>query len=328
LRLQTDDGVEGVGIALSLGGGLTRALALALEELAERIVGDDATRIEQIATKLRRHAGPFASSGVFLSAISAIDCALWDIKGKSAGQPLWRLLGGVRQRVPAYASGQLHRGVRDADLPGAAERIISQGFKHVKLHLGLDGDPEAAREVERASLVRRALGPQVRLMADVNERWSVGAAIDIGRRLEGIGLYWLEEPTRGDDYDGLTRIAAALSTPVMAGENCWGVAPFRLMLEARSVDIVMIDLMHVGGITPWMKVAAMAEAFNVPVVSHIMPEFQAQLVAAAPNGLIVEHKAWTWRLFDGAPEFDQGEFVLSDRPGHGLSISKEFEKLT
>jgi L-alanine-DL-glutamate epimerase-like enolase superfamily enzyme len=328
LRVQTDDGLEGVGIAFSLGGHLTRPLALALEELAELIVGDDPTRIEDIAAKLRRYASTFASSGLFLSALSAIDCALWDIKGKSASQPLWRLLGGVRQRLPAYASGQLHRGVTDADLPGAAERIASKGFKHIKLHLGLDGDPEPAGEVERAALVRRVLGPHVSLIGDVNERWSVGRAIDIGRRLEEIGLYWLEDPTRGDDYDGLARIATALSTPVMAGESCWGVTPFRLMLEARSADIIMIDLMHVGGITGWMKVAAMAEAFNVPVVSHIMPEFQAQLVAAAPNGLIVEHKAWTWRLFDGVPEFDHGEFILSDRPGHGLSISREFEKLT
>ena len=296
--------------------------------MAELIVGEDPTRIEDIAAKLKLYASTFASSGVFLSALSAIDCALWDIKGKSAGQPLWRLLGGARQRVPAYASGQLHRGVADADLTRAAERIVSKGFKHVKLHLGLDNDPDPAREVERAALVRSAVGPHVRLMADANERWAVGRAIDIGRRLEEIGLYCLEDPTCGDDYAGLARIAAVLSTPVMAGESSWGVTPFRLMLESRSVDIVMIDLMHVGGITPWMKIAAMAEALSVPVVSHIMPEFQAQLVAAAPNGLVVEHKAWTWRLFEGVPELDRDEFVLSDRPGHGLSISREFEKLT
>ena len=328
LRMQTDDGIEGLGVAFSLGGGLTRSLALALEELAELTVGDDPTRIEAITGKLRRRAVTFASSGIFLSALSAIDCALWDIKAKSAGLPLWRLLGGMRQRVPAYASGQLHRGVADADVPAVANRLLAKGFKYVKLHLGLDGDPSPRRELERAALVRSAVGQQINLMADVNERWSVGQAIDIGRRLEEVGLYWLEDPTRGDDYDGLARISAALSTPIIAGENCWGVNPFRLMLESRSIAIVMIDIMRVGGITPWMKIAAMAEAFNVPVVSHIMPEFQAQLVAAAPNGLLVEHKAWTWPLFDGLPDFDRGDFVLSDRPGHGLSINREFETLT
>jgi L-alanine-DL-glutamate epimerase-like enolase superfamily enzyme len=114
----------------------------------------------------------------------------------------------------------------------------------------------------------------------------------------------------------------------MAGENNWGVTPFRQMLDSRSVAILMIDLMHVGGVTPWLKVAAMAEAFNVPVVSHIMPEFQAALVAAVPNGLIAEHKSWTWRLFEGVPDFAGGDFVLSDRPGHGLAFGKEFAPLT
>ena len=323
LSVRTDEGVEGIGIAFAFGG-LTRSLAAAVQELAELTIGEDPARIEDTTAKLRRHASTFATSGIFLTALSSIDCALWDIRGKAAGQPLWKLLGGCRRRVPGYASGQLHRGLSNDDLAGAAQRCLARGFRHIKFHLGLDGDASPAQEVERARLVRDAVGPHVRLGCDVNERWSVGKAIDIGRRLEEIGLFWLEDPTSGDDYAGLARITAALSTPVMAGENNWGVAPFRLMLEARSVDVLMIDLMHVGGITPWMKIAAMAEAFNVPVVSHIMPEFQAQLVAAIPNGLMAEHKAWTWRLFDGVPEFADGDFILSDRSGHGLAFSREF----
>jgi L-alanine-DL-glutamate epimerase-like enolase superfamily enzyme len=323
LCVRTDAGADGIGIAFAFGG-LTRPLAGVVQELAELTIGEDPARIEAVTAKLRNHAATFATSGMFLTALSAIDCALWDIRGKVAGQPLWQLLGGCRQRVPGYASGQLHRGLADADLAGAAERILARGFRYLKLHLGLDGDPSPAHELERARLVRGIVGPHMHLGCDINERWSVGRAIDVGRRLEEIGLCWLEDPTRGDDYAGLARIAAALSAPIMAGENSWGVTPFRLMLEARSVDLLMIDLMHVGGITPWLKIAAMAEAFNVPVVSHIMPEFQAQLVAAVPNGLMAEHKAWTWRLFDGVPEFAGGDFVLSDRPGHGLSFSREF----
>jgi L-alanine-DL-glutamate epimerase-like enolase superfamily enzyme len=326
LRLWTDAGVEGIGIAFVLGGGLIRPLAGVVEELAELTVGEDAARIEHVAARLRRHAGTLANSGMVLTALSAIDCALWDIRGKVAGQPLWKLLGGRRARVPAYASGLLHRGVADADLAGAAERGLARGFRTIKLHVGLDGDPSPERELSRARLVRDAIGPGVDLVCDVNERWPVGRAIDVGRGLQEVGLLWLEDPTAGDDYAGLARISAALSTPVMAGENNFGVTPFRLMLEARSVDIVMIDLMHVGGITPWLKVAAMAEAFNVPVVSHIMPEFQAALVAAVPNGLMAEHKSW--RLFDGVPDFEGGDFVLSDRPGHGLAFSREYADLT
>jgi L-alanine-DL-glutamate epimerase-like enolase superfamily enzyme len=327
LRVDTDAGIDGIGVAFTFGG-LTRALASVVAELADHIVGEDPARIGHIAAKLRRHAATLADSGLFLTALSAIDCALWDIRGKQAGEPLWKLLGGQRRRVPSYASGQLHRGVADADLADAAGRVLARGFRHLKLHVGLDDTTSPGRELERARLVRDAVGPLTNLMCDANERWPAGQAIDIGRRLEEIGLYWLEDPTRGDDYAGLARIAGALATPVIAGENAWGSTPFRLMLEAGSIDIVMIDLMHVGGVSGWMKVAAMAEAFNVPVVSHIMPEFQAHLVAAIPNGLLAECKSWTWRLFDGVPDLVDGDFVLSDRPGHGLSFSREFEPLT
>jgi L-alanine-DL-glutamate epimerase-like enolase superfamily enzyme len=120
----------------------------------------------------------------------------------------------------------------------------------------------------------------------------------------------------------MARIAAALTTPVMAGESNCGVAPFRVMLQACSADILMVDVLMAGGITPWLKIAGMAEAFNVPVVSHILPEIQAHLVAAVPNGLLAEYKSWIWELFDEVPGFERGEFVLSDRPGLGLSYSR------
>ena len=144
LSVRTDEGADGIGIAFAFGG-LTGALAKVVEELAELTIGEDPARIEAVTAKLRKHASTFATSGMFLTALSAIDCALWDIRGKIAGEPLWKLLGGFRQRVPTYASGQLHRGVSDADLVGAAERVLARGFRYVKLHLGLDGDPSAAR---------------------------------------------------------------------------------------------------------------------------------------------------------------------------------------
>jgi len=142
------------------------------------------------------------------------------------------------------------------------------------MQLGLPGVTSPAREVEQARLIREAVGPDMDLMCDINQRWRVEQAIDIGRRVEdaGVGLYWLEDVTAHDDYPGLARVAEALSTPVAGGEYLWGIVPFRHMLEARSVDIVMIDQVRSGGITPWLKIAGMAEAFNLPVVSHGVPE--------------------------------------------------------
>ena len=173
--------------------------------------------------------------------------------------------------------------------------------------------------------VREAIGPDIRLMCDINQRWRVEQAIDIGRRVEdaGVGLSWLEDVTTADDYPGLARVTAALSTPVTGGEYLWGIVPFRHMVEARSVDIVMIDLVRAGGVTPWLKIAGMAEAFNLPVVSHVIPEFHAQLIAAIPNGLTVEYMPWMLKLFDEPPAVEKGDMILPDKPGFGLTFAAE-----
>lgn len=323
LRLATCEGVEGLGICY-LYAGFSRALAVAAEEMAALVVGEDVMRLEAVHAKLARHAQTLQTSGIFLTALSAIDCALWDIRGKASGQPLWKLLGGRSNRCATYASGMLHRGLSDAQVVEEATRLAARGFRTIKLHLALDGRTSPEREVSRARAVKQAIGADVQLTCDINERWSVGRAIDMGHRLQEAGMHIIEDPTRFDDHEGQAAIRAALPTSIMAGENCWGAQPFREMMVRRSVDVVMIDLMHVGGITFWLKIAGMAEAFNLPVVSHIMPEFQAQLVAALPNGMMAEYKEWNWRLFEGCPVFEDGEIVLSDRPGHGLIISEEF----
>jgi len=209
----------------------------------------------------------------------------------------------------------------------AAGKLKEMGFREAKTQLALPGDTTPAKEVERAVKIREALGPDIKLMCDINQRWRPEQAIDIGKRVEdaGVGLFWLEDVTAHDDYAGIARVNAALATPICGGELVWGMVPFRHMIEMRSVDYVMIDLARVGGITPWLKVAGMAEAFNLPVVSHVIPEIHAHLVAAAPNGLTVEYMGWMLKLFDGAAEFDpgSGELALSDRPGLGLSFRED-----
>jgi len=163
-------------------------------------------------------------------------------------------------------------------------------------------------------------------MCDINQRWSVHQAIDIGHRLEDVHLYWLEDVTTHDDFAGLARVADALATPVAGGEYVYGIAPFRHMLEARSADIVMIDLLRVGGIANWLKVAGMAEAFNLPVVSHLFPEIHVHLVAAVPNGLTVEYMPWTLKLFEAAPHAVNGELTVPSEPGLGLVFDRDFLK--
>jgi L-alanine-DL-glutamate epimerase-like enolase superfamily enzyme len=325
VRLRTDSGLEGIGVTL-YGGKLTRSLHAAVEDLAALTVGEDPMRLEKIIARLRTGTGDACGpGGIFTLALSAIDTALWDLKGKALEQPLWKLLGGHRDRVPTYASGSLRRGLSDDQAQRAARILVQKGFREMKTQMALPGDPTPAEEVRRVRVVRDAIGPDIKLMCDINQRWRPEQAIDIGRRVEaaGVGLFWLEDVTAHDDYAGLARVTDALSTPVAGGEYVWGIVPFRHMIEARSVDIVMVDLARVGGVTQWMKVAGMAEAFNLPIVSHVMPEILVHMVAACPNGLTVEYMPWMLALYEETPAIDNGHLVLPDKPGLGLTFDEK-----
>src|ERR1700749_4621888 len=323
LRLRTDNGIEGIGVTF-YGGKMTGSLRLAVDELAALTVGEDPLRIERIVAKLRAGTGDSCGpGGIFTLALSAIDVALWDIKGKALDLPLWKLLGGHRDRVETYASGSLRRGLTHDQAQRAAQILVQKGFKEMKTQMALPGNPTPADELRRIRVVREAIGPDIKLMCDINQRWRPEQAIDIGSRIEDVGLFWLEDVTTADDYAGLARVTAALKTPIAGGEYVWGIVPFRHMIEARSVDIPMIDVCRACGGTQWMKVAGMAEAFNLPVVSHVMPEMLVHLVAACPNGLTVEYMPWMLCLYKETPTLEDGMLVLPDKPGLGLTFDEK-----
>ena len=238
---------------------------------------------------------------------------------------MWKLLGGGRDQIATYASGALRRGLKLDEALVAARRLREKGHRQTKMQLGLPGVTSPAREVEQARLIREAVGPDMDLMCDINQRWRPEQAIDIGKRVEeaGVGLYWLEDVTAHDDYPGLARVSAALATPVAGGEYLYGIVPFRHMLEARSVDIVMIDQVRSGGITPWLKIAGMAEAFNLPVVSHGVPDIHVHLVGAVPNGLTVEYMPRLFHLWEDVPVPQNGLLAMPSKPGLGLNFSQD-----
>jgi L-alanine-DL-glutamate epimerase-like enolase superfamily enzyme len=323
LRLRTDNGIEGIGVTF-YGGKMTGSLRVAVEELAALTVGEDPLRIEKIVAKLRAGTGDSCGpGGIFTLALSAIDVALWDIKGKALDQPLWKLLGGHRDRVATYASGSLRRGLTDNQAQRAAQILVQKGFVEMKTQMALPGNPTPAEEVRRIRVVREAIGPDIKLMCDINQRWRPEQAIDIGSRIEDVGLFWLEDVTAADDYQGLARVTAALKTPIAGGEYLYGIDPFRQMIENRSVDIPMIDICRAGGVTQWMKIAGMAEAFNLPVVSHVMPEILCHMVAACPNGLTVEYMPWMLCLYEETPAIENGQIVLPTKPGLGLKFDEK-----
>jgi len=321
LRVATDAGIEGLGVTF-FGGALTAALKSAVDGLGSIAIGEDPMRVEAIAAKLRGAAGSAGPGGIYTLAAAAIDIALWDIKGKAFNLSVARLAGGCRDRVPAYASGALMRAFPLDHVVRAASTLVDKGFRQMKTQLALPGDTTPAREVERIRLTREAIGPDIDLMCDINQRWDVRQAIAIGSRLEEHRLYWLEDVVAADDYPGLASVAAALATPIAAGEYVYGKVPFRHMLEARSIDIVMIDVLRAGGITQWLKIAGMAEAFNLPVVNHLYPEVSVHLVAAVPNGLTVEYMPWSLRLFKEVPLPVKGELAVPQKPGLGLEFDE------
>ncbi len=322
LRMRTDNGIEGIGLTF-YGGAMTGSLRVAVDELAALTIGEDPLMIERIVRKLRAAAGDNCGpGGIFDLALAAIDIALWDIKGKFLNQPLYKLLGGYRDKVPTYASGSLRRGLSDSQAQRAAQILVQKGFTEMKTQMALPGNPTPAEECRRVRVVREAIGPDIKLMCDINQRWRPEQAIDIGSRIEDVGLFWLEDVTTANDYQGLARVTAALKTPIAGGEYLYGIAPFRQMMEAHSVDIIMVDIIRAGGVTQWMKIAGMAEAFNLPIVSHVMPEILVHLVAAAPNGLTVEYMPWMLALYEETPAIENGMLILPDKPGLGLTFDE------
>ena len=325
LTIETDAGIEGIGVSF-FGGALSATLKHAIDQLGELIVGEDPSHIESLTQKLRAAGASAGPGGILTLAIAGIDMALWDIKGKDSSRSLGAMLGGLRERVPTYASGALVRAYPLDHLVKAGQRLVEKGFKQMKTQLALPGDTTPNKEVERARVMREAVGPDIDLMCDINQRWAVHQAIDIGKRVEDVHFFWLEDVTIHDDFSGLARVADALITPLAGGECLYGITPFRHMIEAHSVDIVMIDLIRVGGISNWLKVAAMAEAFNLPVVSHLLPEIHVHLISAIPNGLTVEYMPWSFRLFAEVPVPVNGELAVPSKPGLGLEFSREIDR--
>ena len=321
IKINTEDGLTGIGYAGFVSSLMIKALKESVDALLQSIVGMDPRNVELINKHLRDLAGGGAPAGLVTRSVSAIDVALWDLKGKQSGEPVHRLLGGYRDTVPTYASGYLWRNYDLDKLESTSADLVSQGFKAMKFRMGAENS--ADKELARARVIRETVGDAVTLMVDINQGWDINTSISIGKELANYNLYWLEDPINHQDFEGMAKIADSLDTPIAAGEYHYGIEPFRTQLERRSIDIVMVDLLRVGGITQWMKVAHMAEAFNLPVVSHLATEVLVHCVAACPNGLTVEHMPWTFELFTTEPTVVDGELVLPSSPGLGIEFDED-----
>ena len=322
-ELHTADGLSGIGHTLTLNPEFTGSLTSMVCELAGLLIGEEVHQPEALLRKLLYPSNWVGPGGLLNIASAALDVALWDVRGKALGQPLWRLLGGASDRAPVYDSGSLLSS-DVGELAEYAQRSVETGYRAMKMRPAADRFGSTAAVRARVAAVREAIGPDIDLMYDVNQTWTPDRAIRMGRALAEYELTWIEDPTLMHDVAGQARVAAALDTPICSGEYHYDMPPLLRLLQAGAVDYLMVDLLRQGGITQFRKVAAMAEAFGVKIASHIVPEVYAHCIAAIPNGYYIEGMPWSEPLFDGLPTLEDGQLVLSERPGHGLSLKGDF----
>ena len=320
-RLVTEDGVEGIGYIVYPRRDLMRAIAEAARELAEHLVGANVLEPEAAWERLARRGDWVGPGGLLHCALAPLDIALWDAAGKTLGQPLARLLGGYRDRLPVYASDGLWYSLTPDELAASAAGHVARGFRAVKLRLGKEAEPGA--DVRRVAAVRAAVGPDVDIMADATESWSLARARRAGRALQDAGVAWLEDPVHHLDIAGLADLARRLDVPIAGGEHLYRLEAFRALLDARAVDVVILDLARVGGITPWRKIAALAQAHHVPVCGHVVPEIQVHLLASIPNGHLVEYVPRSAGILQAMPSVEKGELVVPGAAGLGIALDED-----
>lgn len=311
VRIEATDGIRDVvtGTSSTSFGRLRSAPAILAkileEELAPEIIGQDPFQVRKIRDILWRLTDYHGSTGLTLLAIAAIDVALWDLMGHAVGQPVWRLLGAARDRMPAYAMvGWLNFSVEE--LKPIAEKAMAQGFTGVKMKVGCATLEE---DVARITAVRSIIGHDRRLMVDANQVFDVSEAIRRGRVYQELGCFWFEEPLRADNHAHLAELRSTLDIRIASGENDFGKRQFRDLFERRAVDIVQPDIRRAGGATECLEIAAMADAFDVAYASHGGGP-HLHLLAAMPNAIYME----SGFLPDGST-LDDGCIRMPEGPG-------------
>ena len=314
------DGVAGQGVALTLTPRQAAAVCTIIEDLAEVVRGRDAREIRTLWDAMRLKVNITGHTGISMLALSAIDTALWDLQARALGLPLFRLLGGSPQGRAVYAQpGWLS--LSDDELVEEALGYEAAGFRYYKMRVG---SPDWRRDVQRAARVRAALSPGTGLLVDANQGWSRIDSLAAARALDELGLVWVEEPVAVDDVVGMAQVAAAIRTPVAAGETVFGTAGMAPLIEAGAASVLMPDLQHCGGPTGFLLCAVQAELAGLPVSNHLFVETSVHLLAACPNAYVVEYMPGWWDdLFDRPPLIERGLIRPGDEPGVGVRFRQD-----
>ena len=313
IDVHTNEGIVGRSYLFAVSKSNLKPIAALVESMAELIIGDPLAPFD-IEKKLRQKYTLLGVHNIVLFAIAGIDMAVWDAYAIALGQPLVSVLGGRPRPVRAYNSKGL--GIMPpAEVAKEAELLIGEGFSAAKIRVGR---PNANDDIAAVRAVRKAVGDDVTLMCDFNQALSTNEAIRRGRMLDDEGLYWIEEPTRADDFDGNRRIADALDTPVQIGENFMGPEQMAQALRAGACDYVMPDAQRIGGVTGWMRAAALAQGAGIEMSSHLFPEVSAHLLAVTPTCHWLEYVDWASPILQQPVQIKDSHILIPDRPGTGI----------
>lgn len=320
-RIETDAGIEGLGYTMMVGGfGANSVRAYLEESLIPLMIGEDPRDVGRLWQKMYENDRGIRKKGVPVYAISAIDIGLWDILAKSMEQPVWRLLGAHADKVPVYGSGGF--------LPYTVDQIVTEaegfralGCRHYKFKLGRENLME---NVTRVREVRKALGDDMEILVDANQRWDVATNIRVANQLEDCALYWYEEPVLADNIAQCAEVARAITTPVATGENEYTRYGFRDLIDNKAAQFLNPDIHRCGGFSEMMKISHLAAAYDVQIAPHLVPELSIHVLVAIPNAALVEFLAGSPDdLWVDPPQIVDGMMAPPDRPGHGMEFSAD-----
>jgi len=314
IDLETEEGITGRSYLWCYFPAAMPAIAKILEEVA-RVVEGERVAPADLWSKLAERFALIGVQGIVRMAMAGFDVAAWDALAIAAGWPLATLIGGSPKRIAAYNSCGLGL-MAPRELADEAEKLLARGFRAVKLRLGY---PTLEEDLAALRAVQKRLGSEIAVMVDYNQALSLAQALERGRALDQEGIYWLEEPIRHDDYAGNATLVRELKTPIQIGENFSESSAMAVALAAGAADYVMPDLERIGGVTGWLRAAALAATHRIEMSSHLFPEVSAHLLAATPTAHFLEYMDWADKILAEPLEIVDGFAVVPQRPGNGLA---------
>ncbi len=319
VRIYTKGGTMGEAYLLSFQYS-PQAIIGALKDQGQYLIGEDVCNTVKVYTALNHTNEYFGNEGINRWAQAAYNIAMWDAWCKILKQPIWKVLGNSARKIPAYGSGGWISYSID-ELVDEVKGYAARGFKSVKIKVG---KPDWREDLERLQIVREAVGPSIKIMMDANQGMNVPDALALARAARNIGIQWFEEPIDHADYEGYSILRNQAGISLAMGEREYSTTPLRELLKRNALDIWQPDILRLGGVEAWRNSAALAGAYNVPVLPHYYKDYDVPLLSTIPNGAGTESFDWIDPLIDNPVKFDDGFAVPHDVPGWGFTFKNEF----